>query len=199
MWKKIKFYTVSTIIVGLAAAVVYLRYFPPRPGEIRRTIDPPAIVHEIQALSELASVKYSVQKVVGLKEEKIPFGSESVLLMVQAKVLAGIDLGALTEQDVRIGSDQSATIRLPPPKILHVFVDEKETKVWDRQKSWWTPWAGFDPELEQKARLAALEAVQAAALEMGILKDAQQNAETTIRRFLRVAGVQPVTFETATP
>ncbi len=197
MWNKIKFYSVSTVILALAAAVAYLWYAQPREAVVRRVVDAPAVVREIQRLSELVTVKYTIQKVVGLKEEKVPFGSESVLLMVQAKVLGGVDLSKVTEQDVRVTADNQVTIRLPSPKILHAFVDDSQTQVWDRQKTWWTPWVSSDPALEQKARLAALEAVQIAALETGILKDAQQNAETAIREFLRATGIESVRFDFA--
>ena len=195
MWKKIKFYTVSTIILALSATCVYLYYFGRREAVVHRVLDPPAVVREIQRLSELVTVKYSIQKVVGLKEEKVPFGSEQVLLMVQADVLGGIDLSALNTNDVQIAPNNAVTARLPPPKVLHVYVDEKQTRVWDRSKTWWTPWVPFNPELEQKARLAALEAVQAAALEMGILSNAQQNAQKTIWEVLRAAGAETVRFE----
>jgi len=195
MWKKIKFYTVSTIILALSATCVYLYYFGRREAVVHRVLDPPAVVREIQRLSELVTVKYSIQKVVGLKEEKVPFGSEQVLLMVQADVLGGIDLAALNTNDVQIAPNNAVTARLPPPKVLHVYVDEKQTRVWDRSKTWWTPWVPFNPELEQKARLAALEAVQAAALEMGILSNAQQNAQKTIWEVLRAAGAETVRFE----
>ena len=162
---------------------------------MHRVVDAPAVVKEIQQLSELVTVKYSIQKVVGLKEEKVPFGSEQVLLMVQADVLGGVDLAAVSANDVQIAANNLITVRLPPPKVMHVSVDEKQTRVWDRSKTWWTPWVPYDPELEQKARLAALEAVQAAALEMGILSNAQVNAEKTIRGFLQTVGVESVRFE----
>jgi hypothetical protein len=195
MWKRIKFYAVSAVIIALGAAVLYLRYVAPRAGQVHRVVDAPAVVREIQRLSELVTVKYSIQKVIGLKEEKVPFGSESILLMVQAKVLGGIDLSALTPQSVTLDTGgRSVSISLPAPQIMHAFVDETQTKVWDRTKTWWTPWVPFNPELEQNARRAALEAVQAAALEMGILSNAQQNAETTIREFLRPLGFDSVAF-----
>ena len=54
-----------------------------------QTLDSPAIVRQIQGLSELVSVKYTVQKVVGLEEKKKPVGSEKLLLIVQAEVLGG--------------------------------------------------------------------------------------------------------------
>jgi hypothetical protein len=195
MWKRIKFYTISAIIVALSVACLYLYYFGRREPVVRRVVDAPAVVKEIQRLSELVTVKYSIQKVVGLKEEKVPFGSEQVLLMVQADVLGGVDLAALSTSDVQIAANHVITARLPPPKVMHVYVDEKQTRVWDRSKTWWTPWVPYNPELEQKARLAALEAMQAAALEMGILSNAQENAEKTVRGFLQTVGVESVRFE----
>jgi len=197
MWKRIKFYTVSTIILALAATCLYLYYFGRREAVVRRVLDPPAVVKEIQRLSELVTVKYNIQKVVGLKEEKVPFGSEQVLLMVQADVLGGVDLAALSTNDLQVAPNNTVTVKLPSAKVLHVYVDEKQTRVWDRSKTWWTPWVPFNPELEQKARLAALEAVQAAALEMGILSNAQQNAQKTVWEFLHVTGVESVRFESA--
>jgi Protein of unknown function (DUF4230) len=197
MWKAIKFYTVSAIILALGGACVYLYYFGGRQPEIRRIVDAPAVVREIQELSELVTVRYSIQKVVGLEEEKVPFGSERVLLMVQGDVLGGVDLSMLSTNDVQVSADNAVTARLPPPKVMHVYVDEKQTRVWDRSKTWWTPWEGYDPELEQKARLDALEAIQSAALQMGILSNAQVNAENAVRKLLRAGGVESVQFVTS--
>lgn len=194
MWKTIKFYTLLIIIVGLAATAGYFYLTRGGPGVVQQRIDPPAVIQEIQALSELVTVKYGVQKIIGLEEEKIPFGSEKLLLMVRAEVLGGIDLSRLGTNDVSISADQVVTLRLPAPKVLHVYLNEKDTQTWDRKKTWWTPWVGFNPDLEKKARLAALESVQAAALEMGILREAQQNAETAISRVLAAGGAREVRF-----
>jgi hypothetical protein len=198
MWKRIKFYTVSAVIIALGATALYYRYQTRRGvGTVHRTIDPPAVVQEIKALQELATVKYTIQKVIGLEEEKVPFGSESLLMVVQATVKGGIDLSELATQDVRVAADNSVTIKLPSPRILDIYIDDKETRVWQRTKTWWTPWVSFNPEMEQQARLAAREYVQAAALKMNILSNAQQNAETTIRKFLRALGTESVRFEAA--
>lgn len=160
--------------------------------------DPPAVLREIQRLNELVSVKYSVQKVVGFEEQKQPLGSEKLLLIVQAKVLAGVDLSGLTPSQVAVVRPGELLVQLPPPKILHVVVDEKATKVWDRQVTWWTPWVPYNQDLERQARLAAIESIRASALEMGILADAEQNARTAIRRLLEAVGIGKVTFAPAT-
>jgi Protein of unknown function (DUF4230) len=107
-------------------------------------------------------------------------------------VQAGIDLASLRPEDVTVRPDGIVVLRLPPAKILNVSIDEKETKVWDRQKTWWTPWVAYGLDLEQRARLAGMEAVTQAAVDMGILPQAEKNAETSIRGLLGLAGVKEV-------
>ena len=83
-------------------------------------------------------------------------------------------------------------IRLAHAQILHVSVDEKETNVWDRQKTWWTPWIPYSLDLEQRARVAGLEGIKQEALAMGILSDAERNAIASIRGLLGLVGVKTV-------
>jgi hypothetical protein len=158
------------------------------------TLDPASVVHQIQRLNELVSVKYTVQKVVGLEEQKVPFGSEKLLLFVQAEVLAGIDLSKLASADIKWLPAKRMQVMLPPPKIEHVVIDDKETKVWDRQITWWTPWVPYNPDLERQARLKAKDAIQQAAIDMGILDQARRNAEAGIRSLLETFGVKSVTL-----
>lgn len=162
-----------------------------------RTLDAGAVVHEIQHLDELVSVKYTVQKVVGLEEQKVPFGSEKLLLFVQAEVLAGIDLSSMNAGDVELLPAKRLRVVLPPPKIVHIVIDDKETKVWDRQITWWTPWVPYNPDLERQARLSAKDAIERAAIEMGILDQARRNAEAGIRSILETFGVTSVTVVSA--
>src|SRR5690349_16094324 len=84
--------------------------------------------------------------------------------------------------------------RLPQANILHVSVDENQTKVWDRQKTWWAPWIPYSLDLEQRARMAGLEEAKQAALEMGILRQADSKATTSIRSLLTLVGVKNVVF-----
>ena len=158
------------------------------------TLDPVSVVHQIQRLNELVSVKYTVQKVVGLEEQKVPFGSEKLLLFVQAEVLAGIDLSKLAAADIKWLPAKRMQVMLPPPKIEHVVIDDRETKVWDRRITWWTPWVPYNPDLERQARLKAKDTIQQAAIDMGILDQARRNAEAGIRSLLETFGVKSVTL-----
>ncbi|MBV9761664.1 MAG: DUF4230 domain-containing protein [Acidobacteriaceae bacterium] len=155
-----------------------------------RRLDSPAVITQVQSLKQLVTVRYSIQRVVGLKEPKTPFGEESILLMVEGEALAGVDLEGLGPRDVTSTGHRSFLITLPRARLFNVYLDEKQTKVWDRQITWWTPWAPPDPDLEHKARLEALDDVRKAALQMGILDQAQKNAETAIRDVLGAADAQ---------
>jgi hypothetical protein len=155
-------------------------------------LDARSVVTQVRQLNQLATVRYTIQKVVGLTEQKQPVGAESILLVMQARVEAGIDLSSLREDQISRRADGTVVIRLPEPRILNVAVDERETKVWDRQKTWWTPWVPYSKDLEQRARQAGLDAVQKSAVEMGILKEAERNAETSIRGLLTVLGAKSV-------
>jgi hypothetical protein len=178
-------------VAGIALAVIFFTI--ERRGLPIRTLDSPAIVREIQGLSELVSVKYTVQKVVGLEEKKTPVGAEKLLLIVQAEVLAGVDLSELTPAGVKVLPGDNIKLALPAARIFHIVIDDKETKVWDRQITWWTPWVSPNPDLERQARLAAIASVKQAALDMGILDQAQRNAELVVRNLLQTLGAKSVT------
>ena len=154
--------------------------------------DPHTVVSQVRQLNQLATVRYTVQKIVGIKEEKDPVGSESILLVMQARVEAGIDLTNLREQDVFHRPDGALVVRLPEAKILNIAVDEKQTKVWDRTKTWWTPWVPYSNDLEKKARMLGLNGARQSAIDMGILKQAEAGASEAIRSLLALTGTHKV-------
>ena len=179
--------TAAVLVLALAAAFLLFR----RGGQ-KPELDARSVVTQVRQLNQLATVRYTVQKVVGLREQKDPVGSESILLVMQARVEGGIDLSGIKEEDVFRRPDGALVVRLPPARVLNVAVDENETKVWDRTKTWWTPWVPYSRDLEQRARVAGLESVKQSALDMGILKHAERNAESSIRGLLGLAGIQNV-------
>ena len=178
------------------AALAGLLIYENRPERLsfRRIADPEGILREVRPLKELVTVRYSIQKVAGLQENKVPVGSESILLIVQAQVLGGVDLAQMKAGDLKMDAQHRVEMKLPPARILHINLDEKNTQVWDRSKTWWTPWVPYNNNLEKQARLAALESIRKEALEMGILLEAQVNAQNLIRALLHPLGVEQIAF-----
>jgi hypothetical protein len=181
----------ACLIATLVAIIIYLRFFAP--GSM--TLNSSAVVKEVRQLNELVTVRYSVEKVVGMKEQKSPVGAESILLLVQGQVLAGVDLSRLTPDDVTMHGHKRLGIRLGKPHIQEAFIDERYTKVWDRSITWWTPWVSADLDLEHKARMQAIDDIKKAALAMGILGEARKNAETSIRVLLQPFGFEETVFD----
>jgi hypothetical protein len=190
------------VTVGCAlttGAFLLLRGFQvPGIGGARQTLSPPAVLRQIQQLNQLVTVKYATQQAVGFEEKKVPLGSERMLLFVQAEVIAGIELDKLQPADLAVPRSGTLVIRLPEPRILHIVIDDEQTKVWDRRITWWTPWVPYNADLERQARLAARAAIEKAALEMDILETAQRNAETAIRQLAGNLGFHEVSFLKAT-
>ena len=182
---------VLLLLVGVAAFWLGRH---PRPTP---ELDAKALLREVQRGNELVTVKYTVQKIVGLREPRPLLAEESILLVVQARVLGGVDLGSLTEGDLLVSPGGAVRVRLPQAKIIEVAVDENATKVWDRRTSWWAPWTPFDKDFERRARMSALDEIRVSAVEMGVLRDARQSAQTWIERLLKAAGISAVTFHAA--
>jgi Protein of unknown function (DUF4230) len=185
-WKIGAAFSLFSLLFLLAGIFVGARF---RPGFRSHTSDSAAVVTQIKQLNQLVTVRYSIQRVVGITEPKDPFGAESILLMVQGEALAGVDLASMTQRDVIYSGVRSVTVTLPPAKLFNAFLDENKSKVWDRHVTWWTPWVPYDQDLEHRARLSALNEVRDAALAMGILDHARNNAESVIRDFLRALNI----------
>jgi hypothetical protein len=183
-------------IIGVGASValaivlaVNLLYWHFSSNSGLRSLNSASVVTQIKQLKELVTVRYSLQRVVGLTEPRGAFGSESILLMVQGEAEAGVDLGSLKAGDVTFSGKRAVTIRLPKAKLFNTYIDEKQTKVWDRHITWWTPWIPYDPDLEHRARLSAVDDLRSAALSMGILGQAQKDAEDAICEFLKALQI----------
>lgn len=147
-----------------------------------------SVVLQVQKLSQLVTVRCRIQRVVAFAEQKDPVGEESILLMVEGDVQAGIDLHRVTASDVTADESGALTVTLPAPAIFNASLDESKTKVWDRHVTWWAPWITQDPELEHKARLKAVEDIRQAALDMGILAQSRDNAQSALRDLFGALG-----------
>jgi hypothetical protein len=182
------------LIIGV---ISYFRYYGPAGGFLHHDLDAASVVRDVQQLNDLVTVRYVVQKVVGMTQDAAPIGSESILLMVEGRVSAGVKLNEVNQYSVESLGPGHVKLRLPPPQILDAYINEKNTKVWDRHVTWWTPWVAPDPNLEHKARLQAINDIEQAALETGILDNARRNAREAIRKFLGAFGINSVEFSEA--
>jgi hypothetical protein len=151
--------------------------------------DTASVVHEVQPLAELVTVKYVMDKVVVLEDVKW-YGENRVLLLAHGVVKAGIDLKRLAPDDVKI-SGKKISLRLPVPQITDAYLDDKASQVIDHSTGLLR---AFDKDLEQTARQNAVDDIARAARRGGILDDADKRARTEVETFLKRAGFETVEF-----
>jgi hypothetical protein len=82
-------------------------------------------------------------------------------------------------------------VRLPAAEILVATLDNDKSYVYDRQTGVFT---SGDPNLETSVRQAAEDEIRKAALEDGILDQAQANAQTSLRWFFESLGYKQINF-----
>jgi hypothetical protein len=190
------------VVLGVALGLALARFGETLPlvgpllGEKPpRTTTGPVVVEGIQKLDQLATVRWTesvpVTRESGGDIWDRVFDGEKVLLIATGKVEAGVDLGDIHKDDVSVDGD-TVTIELPEAEILSASLDEKTTRVYDRDFS---P-LNFRPDddLVRKARLRAVGKLEATARKNGILDTAEGNAEDSIRAFVTTLGFEKVRF-----
>jgi hypothetical protein len=159
--------------------------------------DPVTIVRQVQSLSRLETASYTIEKVITAESGEGPLGflfRDRLLLVAQGQVIAGVDLSRMSEGDVQVAGT-SVFVTLPAAEIFVATLDNDETYVYDRQ----TAVLGQQIDLETLARQEAEHAILDAALEDGILKMAQNNAEQYLTGLMRALGFEEAIFVTGTP
>lgn len=155
----------------------------------------PVMLQQVQTLSQLVTVKYVVEKVVLLEDTskwyELSLGESSVLMVAHGIVKAGVDLKELKPGDLEV-SGKTVKIKLPPARITDCYLDDKKNEVIERKTGLLR---AFDKDLEQNARKQAVEEINLAARNEGILKDADERARTDLTTLFRQMGYEEVKFK----
>jgi len=155
--------------------------------------NPQTIVYQIRTLARLETIQYSMEKVItaetGQGVLRSLFG-DRLLFIAHGYVVAGVDMKKLFPADMHT-EEGILYVELPPAEIFIATLDNDKSYVYDRETGILTQ---GDVNLETLARQAAEDEIREAALEDGILKQAQANAEAYLYRLLRSLGFVDVVF-----
>lgn len=160
--------------------------------------DPVTVIREIRSLARLETIQYTVEKVITAETNQNAFGflfGDKLLFVAHGVVIAGVDLSKIGPQDLRV-ENKVLYVRLPPAEVFVATLDNEKSYVYDRTTGLLSP---GQKNLETTARQAAEQEILKTAVDDGILKTAQQNAEDFLSRLLRDLGYSDVIFEQATP
>ena len=184
---------VAAIATLILVAVVGLRLLPDTGSALRST---PSVVVAVRDLARLESVEYHVERVIDLRDrQSLLFGliktQDAILFVAVGQVTAGVDLGELQAEDVTVDrSTSTASVRLPPARVLSTRLDNEKSWVFARSTD---VLAQRREDLETRARQEAERTLEQTAIEGGILARARTNAERTVEALVRSLGYVTVT------
>jgi hypothetical protein len=162
-------------------------------------VDPVTIVRQVRSLARLETIQYTVEKVITAESGQGSFGflfGDRLLFVAHGVVIAGVDLAKLGPEDMRV-QDNVLMVNLPEPEIFIATLDNDKSYVYNRETGVFTR---EDINLETTARQAAEQEIENAAIEDGILYQAQLNAENYLYRLLLDLGnYDEVIFTNETP
>ena len=155
--------------------------------------DPVTYINEVRALARLETIQYSIEKVITGETGGGTFQSlfgDKILFVGHGTVIAVIDMEKLQPENMRF-ENGVLTVKLPPAEIFIATLDNEKSYVYDRETG---ILAKPDVNLETLVRQRAEEEIRKAALEDGILEQAQLNAEAYLFKFFAALGYPNTIF-----
>ena len=155
--------------------------------------DPITYINEVRALARLETIQYSVEKVISGETGGGTFESlfgDKILFVGHGTVIAGIDMEKLQPEDMHFDNGV-LTVKLPPAEVFIATLDNDKSYVYNRETGLL---AKPDINLETLVRQKAQDEILKAALEDGILEQAQTNAEAYLFKFFAALGYPNTIF-----
>jgi hypothetical protein len=155
--------------------------------------DPVTYITEIRALARLETIQYSVTQVVEYQDRQGTFAflfGTKILVKIHGKVIAGIDMGKISPEHMRYEGGV-LYVTLPPAEVFSYELDESKTQAWDLQNGLFVD---VDPNAVLEALQTGREVILKAAMEDGILTQAQINAEAFLLKFFAALGFPNTIF-----
>jgi len=155
--------------------------------------DPVTYIYDIRALARLETIQYSVEKVITAEQNQGTFDflfGDRMLFVAHGTVIAGIDMDKLQPGDMALVNGV-LNVRLPSAEVFVATIDNQKSYVYTRETGILTKQT---VDLETLARQSAENEIRNAALEDGILQQAQINAEAYLVKFFNALGYKTVIF-----
>ena len=176
----------------------------PTPGDLAAVFEPepyeeigPVVISSIRDMSNLTTVETVQYTIVdkGTDRGWLQWArGDSLQLFAVARIGAGIDMSGISVQNVSLDDQGVVEIMVPAAEIQYVSVDNEATQILDRETGLFTK---GDPRLETDARQVAEEVLVQAAVDDGVLADAEANARQVLTDFLLGLGYRDVVVEFA--
>ena len=184
----------ALIITVIAAFVVWQsKQDIPKSGDTAPS--PNTVLERIGMTGECVTAVACVQSIIRSAEVAslidVQVGSTELLYVGVGLVRAGINLTELDAKAIAVDGDK-VTVTLPPCKILDEKIDVVKSYVFDVRRS-----LVLSPKaihLQSAAEKAALQEIRQAAVQAGLLEQAEKQARILLTYWFQSAGFRAVVF-----
>ena len=196
LWSVVGVLGFSLLLAGVFSRGQNVREFLGNPLGFASKVTPsgPVVLLQMQKLARLETSRFNGQAIVKSETKgvlPISIAGDSLLFVAHGEVVAGIDLAKMQDGDVRV-EGETVHVKLPAAEIFHTRLDNKSSEVYQRQTGFFSK---PDINLETQARVQSEDRLREAALQSGILKQADENARDAVRKQLQSAGVENLQFD----
>lgn len=146
------------------------------------------------SISELGTVEYTIVKVIKLDDDSwFKYGDRKILFSSTAYLKAGIDLQDFKPENVKINEKtNSVTVTLPKAQLLSFNMP---VELIQQEFCTTTGWRGdFSPEEKNAIKIQAENDIRSDIPNLGILKDAENNAKGFFEVLLGQFGFETITI-----
>lgn len=177
-------------------------FFKPKPVVVDQT---PLLVAEIRNIAQLMTVEAYSEVVVD--STRYPFGipprifnaipgnplgllgASKLVLIVRGKVVAGVDLKNLDQNNIRVKGD-SLFVQLPRAQVLDVISNPSDVETFIEEGAW-------DERAATNLKIKARNKLVQQALAQGALQQADSKARSLVYGLLKNTGYKWITVTTS--
>jgi len=152
---------------------------------------PEDMVLQLRELNELATVEYTVSKIVKASDDQTWYkvGDRKILMSCRAAVRAGIDISKLQSTDIEV-SGKSISLQLPPAEILSVSIRPEDIRTEFEEVGIFR--SDFTAAEKNQIMASGEAQIRQQVASTDILRDAETQASLLLGNFLRSLGFTEV-------
>lgn len=144
------------------------------------------VLQEITSMGKLELVKYNFKDVVEQEIVKMWLPNAKAILIVQGEAIGCVDLTKIKIADIT-SEQETVVVHMPEPELCVFKIDHEKSKVYNTEYAFTE-----EAKLVEEAYRQAEKQIQKSALDMGILKQTEENAAKILTPMLEKASGKKV-------
>lgn len=145
----------------------------------------------LQQMNDLATVEYVITKMIRANDNQTWYkiGDRKILMSCKATITAGIDLSAITREQVVI-DQKNIQLSLPHAKLISINIKPEDINIEYQEVDLFRQ--SFTSEERNSLALQGENQLKAGIAELGVLQTAETNASLFVTNFLGRLGYETI-------